>query len=159
VYADRDCGAHPCSEARLCAPVLLASLRQDVSQAWLGCAAAQRWRPRARQDRAGHLNSAQTHAATEAPRPSPRGERGAGRAAGVAGLSCGAALAAAGVRVALLEASDGVGGRVRTDALDGFTLDRGFQIFLTSYPEAERALDYAALDLRPFYAGAPRPYR
>lgn len=41
----------------------------------------------------------------------------------------------AGVRFALLEASDGVGGRVRTDAEQGFLLDRGFQIFLTSYPE------------------------
>jgi Flavin containing amine oxidoreductase len=37
----------------------------------------------------------------------------------------------------LLEASDGVGGRVRTDEVDGFLLDRGFQIFLTSYPEAQ----------------------
>lgn len=37
----------------------------------------------------------------------------------------------------LLEASDGVGGRVRTDKVDGFLLDRGFQIFLTSYPEAK----------------------
>lgn len=54
----------------------------------------------------------------------------------------------------VLEAGDGVGGRVRTDRVDGFLLDRGFQIFLTSYPEAQEALDYAALDLRPFYAGA-----
>lgn len=37
----------------------------------------------------------------------------------------------------LLEASDGVGGRVRTDVVDGFQLDRGFQIFLTSYPECK----------------------
>ncbi len=107
----------------------------------------------------------------------------------------------------LLEASDGVGGRVRTDEVEvrpararraraaaqqpcsrpahatradarprlrrpasappfrasliapgsldkGFLLDRGFQIFLTSYPEARAALDYEALRLRPFYAGA-----
>jgi hypothetical protein len=104
--------------------------------------------------------------------------------------------------VLLLEASDGVGGRVRTDNVEararsalpacslrrtratqrtrvaahqalthththtrrsphtthtrsqGFLLDRGFQIFLTSYPEARAALDYEALSLRPFYAGA-----
>ncbi|KAK9836272.1 hypothetical protein WJX81_001340 [Elliptochloris bilobata] len=74
--------------------------------------------------------------------------------AGMAGLSCGARLHAAGVRVAILEASDGVGGRVRTDRVDGFLLDRGFQIFLTSYPEARALLDYDALDLRSFYAGA-----
>ena len=47
---------------------------------------------------------------------------------------------------ALLEASDGVGGRVRTDVVDGFTLDRGFAIFLTSYPEAQ-ACSAAALNL------------
>lgn len=45
-------------------------------------------------------------------------------------------------------------GRVRTDEVDGFKLDRGFQIFLTSYPEAEAALDYGSLQLQPFYAGA-----
>lgn len=72
----------------------------------------------------------------------------------MAGLSCARHLHRAGVGFALLEAADGVGGRVRTDALGGFQLDRGFQIFLTSYPEARAALDYAALDLQPFYAGA-----
>jgi len=36
----------------------------------------------------------------------------------------------------------------------GFLLDRGFQIFLTSYPEARACLDYEALKLQPFYAGA-----
>jgi len=36
----------------------------------------------------------------------------------------------------------------------GFLLDRGFQIFLTSYPEAQRSLDYPSLALQPFYAGA-----
>ena len=71
----------------------------------------------------------------------------------MAGLSCATQLHAAGMQVALLEASDGVGGRVRTDRVDGFLLDRGFQIFLTSYPEARALLDYDALDLRPFYAG------
>ena len=45
--------------------------------------------------------------------------------------------AAAGVSFVLLEASDGIGGRVRTDVVDGFTLDRGFAIFLTSYPETQ----------------------
>jgi phytoene dehydrogenase-like protein len=54
----------------------------------------------------------------------------------------------------VLEASDGVGGRVRTDELDGFLLDRGFQVFLMAYPEAQRVLDYAALDFHPFYPGA-----
>ncbi len=54
----------------------------------------------------------------------------------------------------MLEASDGVGGRIRTDLVDGFRLDRGFQVFLTSYPEAKSILDYEALDLKPFLPGA-----
>ncbi|EFJ49392.1 hypothetical protein VOLCADRAFT_80651 [Volvox carteri f. nagariensis] len=74
--------------------------------------------------------------------------------AGVAGLSCAVTLAQRGVKPIVLEASDGVGGRVRTDVVDGFLLDRGFQIFLTGYPEAQSSLDYSALQLRPFYAGA-----
>lgn len=72
----------------------------------------------------------------------------------MAGLNCAAKLHKAGIPVTVLEASDGVGGRVRTDKVEGFLLDRGFQIFLTSYPEAQEALDYNALDLKPFYAGA-----
>ncbi|MFZ4515976.1 MAG: NAD(P)/FAD-dependent oxidoreductase [Acidimicrobiia bacterium] len=74
--------------------------------------------------------------------------------AGLAGLMCARELNAAGVECTILEASDGIGGRVRTDALDGFTLDRGFQILLTAYPELARAFDVAALDLRPFAPGA-----
>jgi phytoene dehydrogenase-like protein len=74
--------------------------------------------------------------------------------AGLAGLCCARTLHAAGVSFQLLEASDGVGGRVRTDVVDRFQLDRGFQVLLESYPEAERVLDYAALDLKPFEPGA-----
>lgn len=74
--------------------------------------------------------------------------------AGVAGLSCGLRLHKAGIPFTILESSDGPGGRVRSDKMEGFTLDRGFQIFLTSYPEAKEVLDYAGLDLKPFYAGA-----
>ncbi|GFR40132.1 hypothetical protein Agub_g688, partial [Astrephomene gubernaculifera] len=74
--------------------------------------------------------------------------------AGVAGLNCAVRLHAAGLRPLVLEASDGVGGRVRTDEVEGFLLDRGFQIFLTSYPEARAALDLPSLRLRPFYSGA-----
>ena len=74
--------------------------------------------------------------------------------AGLAGLSCARRLAAGGLDVRVLEASDGVGGRVRTDDLNGFQLDRGFQVLLTAYPEAQEVLDYATLDLRAFYAGS-----
>jgi phytoene dehydrogenase-like protein len=74
--------------------------------------------------------------------------------AGLAGLAAARTLQAAGRRVVVLEASDGVGGRVRTDVVDGFRLDRGFQVLLTAYPEAHRQLDLDALDLRAFDAGA-----
>ena len=74
--------------------------------------------------------------------------------AGLAGLACARRLMQCGVSFALLEAADGVGGRVRTDVVGGFRLDRGFQLFLPAYPEAARVLDYAALDLRPFVPGA-----
>lgn len=55
--------------------------------------------------------------------------------AGVAGLCCALDLKRAGRSVALLEAADAVGGRVRTDEMDGFRLDRGFQVWLEAYPE------------------------
>ncbi len=74
--------------------------------------------------------------------------------AGLAGLSCALSLEAAGLSVTLLEASDAPGGRVRTDLVDGFRLDRGFQVMLTAYPEAKRLLDYRALQLKPFEPGA-----
>jgi phytoene dehydrogenase-like protein len=74
--------------------------------------------------------------------------------AGLAGLACATTLHVAGVDVVVLEASDGVGGRVRTDRVDGFLLDRGFQVILTAYPELHRQLDVDALDLQAFKPGA-----
>jgi len=74
--------------------------------------------------------------------------------AGLAGLSCAVALHDAGIPVQVYEASDGIGGRVRTDHVDGFLLDRGFQVALTAYPEMQRQLDMAALDLQAFEPGA-----
>ena len=74
--------------------------------------------------------------------------------AGLSGLACALTLQARGLTPLVLEASDGIGGRVRTDQRQGFLLDRGFQVLQTWYPEAQRWLDYGALDLRPFYPGA-----
>jgi len=74
--------------------------------------------------------------------------------AGLAGLRCARRLHERGVAATVLEAGDGVGGRVRTDRVDGFLLDRGFQVLLTAYPEARAALDYRELELHPFYPGA-----
>ncbi len=74
--------------------------------------------------------------------------------AGLAGLAAAKRLIASGRSVLVLEASDGVGGRVRTDEVDGFHLDRGFQVLLTAYPELHRQLDVDALHLRSFDPGA-----
>jgi phytoene dehydrogenase-like protein len=74
--------------------------------------------------------------------------------AGLAGLCCARELQAAGLDVLVLERGDAPGGRVRTDVVDGFLLDRGFQVLLTAYPEAQRVLDYDDLCLRPLESGA-----
>jgi len=74
--------------------------------------------------------------------------------AGLAGLSCACRLQTEGIDFLLLEASDRIGGRIKTDAVDGYLLNRGFQVLQTSYPEAQRLLDYSALDLRAFAPGA-----
>lgn len=74
--------------------------------------------------------------------------------AGMAGLAAALTAHDKGKDVLVVEASDGVGGRVRTDEVDGYLLDRGFQILLTAYPVAQRVLDYDALDLRRFQPGA-----
>lgn len=69
--------------------------------------------------------------------------------AGAAGLACAADLSAAGLAVRVLEASDRVGGRMRTDRHLGFLLDHGFQVFNTSYPQVR----HAAAAARPAAAG------
>ncbi len=74
--------------------------------------------------------------------------------AGLAGLTCARHLHRHGIDCRVLEAAEAVGGRVRTDRVDGFLLDRGFQVMLTAYPALRRALDYDALRLGTFYAGA-----
>jgi len=74
--------------------------------------------------------------------------------AGLSGLACALTVRERGLEPLILEASDGVGGRVSTDHRQGFLLDRGFQVLQTWYPEAQRWLDYSQLDLRPFYPGA-----
>lgn len=74
--------------------------------------------------------------------------------AGLAGLACARHLHRRGRSVRVLEATDRIGGRVQTEAMDGFRMDRGFQVFLTAYPEAQLELDYDALDLHAFYDGA-----
>lgn len=74
--------------------------------------------------------------------------------AGMAGLACAVTLHRAGVPFLLFDGDNQVGGRVRTDEVDGYRLDRGFQVLLTAYPEARRFLDYKKLDLQRCYPGS-----
>ncbi len=73
---------------------------------------------------------------------------------GLAGLACGLTLQSAGRRVKILEASDRIGGRVATDEVDGFRVDRGFQVYLDAYPEGQRFLTLQSLQLGRFESGA-----
>jgi phytoene dehydrogenase-like protein len=73
--------------------------------------------------------------------------------AGLAGLRCAARLRELGQDVLVLEAGDQVGGRVRTDLVDGFRCDRGFQVLNPAYPAVRRWVDVNALNLLAFRAG------
>jgi phytoene dehydrogenase-like protein len=72
---------------------------------------------------------------------------------GLAGLAAARRLDRAGVDWVLVEAADRLGGRVATDTVDGFRLDRGFQVLNTAYPRLAALVDYAALDLCYFTPG------
>ena len=74
--------------------------------------------------------------------------------AGLSGLAAARQIQQSGLSVVVLESSDAVGGRVRTDNVDGFLLDRGFQVLLTAYPELATQVDLDALDLQAFDPGA-----
>jgi protoporphyrinogen oxidase len=74
--------------------------------------------------------------------------------AGISGLIAAKTLEQSGYRPIILEASDKVGGRVKTDIVNGYQLDRGFQVLLEAYPKAKDYLDYKALNLQPLLPGA-----
>ena len=73
--------------------------------------------------------------------------------AGLAGLNAAITVQRAGRSLLVLEAADAVGGRMRTDEVDGLQLDRGFQILNPAYPELVDLGLLEELDLRPFDAG------
>ena len=74
--------------------------------------------------------------------------------AGMAGLTCAVTLHRANIPFLIFDRGNEVGGRVRTDEVDGYRLDRGFQVLLTAYPEAQRFLDYEKLELQACYPGS-----
>lgn len=74
--------------------------------------------------------------------------------AGISGLVAAIELEKAGYYPVILEAGDRIGGRVKTDEVDGYLLDQGFQVLLTAYPEIHRYLDVEKLELKKFKPGA-----
>ena len=74
--------------------------------------------------------------------------------AGVSGLVAAQVLENQGYQPVILEASDRAGGRVKTDIKKGFQLDHGFQVLLSSYPAAQKYLDFKALKLQELKPGA-----
>ena len=73
---------------------------------------------------------------------------------GLAGINCARVLEEHGKDYLLIEGSNALGGRVKTDKYKGFLLDHGFQVFLSAYPEARQVLDYDTLDLHCFKPGS-----
>ena len=74
--------------------------------------------------------------------------------AGVSGLIAARVLEDGGYSPVVIEATDRVGGRVKTDLVEGYQLDHGFQVLLTAYPAAQKYLDFEALELQQFLPGA-----
>ncbi|MGB0370550.1 MAG: FAD-dependent oxidoreductase [Opitutales bacterium] len=73
---------------------------------------------------------------------------------GVSGLACAITLKKAGINPLILEASSRTGGRIASDTISGYRIDRGFQILLSAYPEVQRFLNMDALELGRFRKGA-----
>jgi phytoene dehydrogenase-like protein len=73
--------------------------------------------------------------------------------AGLSGLACASILQQKKLRCVIAEADSRIGGRIQTDIVHGFRLDRGFQVLQTGYPEAQRMLNYGDLELQKFPAG------
>jgi len=74
--------------------------------------------------------------------------------AGISGLSAAITLEKEGYAPTIFEATDAIGGRVKTDILEGYQLDHGFQVLLDAYPMAQKYLDYEQLELQKFLPGA-----
>lgn len=73
---------------------------------------------------------------------------------GLAGLCCAIELQRRGIDYHLYEAADRVGGRIKTDTVDGYLLDHGFQVLQKAYQEASQVLNYDTLDLHSFQPGS-----
>jgi phytoene dehydrogenase-like protein len=73
---------------------------------------------------------------------------------GIAGLQAAQILQSKGLDFILIEKSMSLGGRVQSEAFQGYTLDHGFQVLQTAYPEVQRSLRLSKWDLSYFQSGA-----
>lgn len=73
---------------------------------------------------------------------------------GISGLIAARVLEEHGLSATIIEATDRLGGRVKTDVVDGYNLDHGFQVLLTAYPATKKYLDFDALALQEFLPGS-----
>ena len=74
--------------------------------------------------------------------------------AGISGLIAAKVLEEQGYSPVIIEATERVGGRVKTDIVNGYQLDRGFQVLLTAYPAIQKYLDLDSLHLQKLLPGA-----
>lgn len=74
--------------------------------------------------------------------------------AGISGLIAATVLEKNGFSPIIIEATERVGGRVKTDKVSDYQLDHGFQVLLTAYPTAKKYLNYETLELQKFLPGA-----
>ena len=74
--------------------------------------------------------------------------------AGISGLIAAKVLEDHGYTPTIIEASGTVGGRVKSEIVNGYTLDHGFQVLLTSYPAAQKYLDFEELEIQELLPGA-----
>ena len=72
--------------------------------------------------------------------------------AGLSGLACASVLDKASIPFLIIDKSEEIGGRIKTYDYDGYRLDAGFQVLLTSYPEAKHFFDYDKLELNFCYS-------
>jgi len=72
---------------------------------------------------------------------------------GISGLRCAEILLESGLDVKIYEKSERIGGRMKTDIVDGFLLDRGFHVMQTGYPHSISKIDFEALEAKAFNPG------
>ena len=73
---------------------------------------------------------------------------------GISGLRCAEILLESGLEVKIYEKSERIGGRMKTDIVDGFLLDRGFHVMQTGYPHSKSEIDFKSLEAKAFNPGA-----